>query len=54
MTASFTTLSADHVNAYLKALVDVLRVADHVHVEHAGFVEALDNMDRRDTHGRDK
>ena len=54
MTATFTALSTDHVNAYFEALVDVLGVADHVHVEDASFVEALDNMDWRNADGRDK
>ena len=54
MTAPFAALSTDHVNAYFKALVDVLGVADHVHVEYAGFVEALDNVDWRNADGRDK
>ena len=54
MTASFTALSANHVNAYFQALVDVLRVANHVHIEDAGFVETLNDMDWRDADCGDK
>lgn len=42
--SSFTTLGADHVDAEVEALLDVLGVADHVHVEDAGFVELVDDL----------
>lgn len=42
--SSFTALCANHVDAELEALLDVLGVADHVHVEDAGFVELVDDF----------
>jgi hypothetical protein len=42
VSAALAALGADHVCAEGEALGDVLRVADHVHVEDAGFVEAVD------------
>ena len=44
MTASFAALSTDHVDTNGKAFSNVFRVADHVHVKDAGFMEALDDM----------
>jgi hypothetical protein len=40
---ALTSLGADDVNSELKALLDMLGVADHVHVEHSVFVKLLDN-----------
>lgn len=44
VTSTLTTLCANHVHAELEALLDVLGVADHVHVENAGLVELLDDV----------
>lgn len=54
MAASFAALGADHVDAYVEAFLDVLRVPDHVHVENAGFVEALDDVDWGHADGGDE
>jgi hypothetical protein len=40
---TLASLGADDVNSEFKALLDMLGVADHVHVEHPVFVELLDN-----------
>lgn len=50
--ATLATLSADEVGTKGKALGHVLGVADHVHVEDAGLVEAVDNGFGWDTDGR--
>lgn len=54
VTTTLATLGADHVDAELEALLDVLRVADHVHVEDAGAVQALDDVLGRHTDGGDE
>ena len=54
MTTTFTSLCADDVYVALKALCDVLRVADHVHVEDAVPVQPVDDMLGRDTDGGDE
>jgi len=51
---SFATLSADHVHAEVEALLDVLGVSDHVHVENAGLMETVDHGLGWDTDGRDE
>lgn len=51
---ALTTLGADNVDTEVEALLDVLGVTDHVHVEDAGFVELLDNVLGRDTDGGNK
>lgn len=40
---TLTTLSADDVDTKVDALLDVLDVADHVHVDDAGSVELVDD-----------
>ena len=52
--SSFATLSADHVDAELETLLDVLGVADHVHVEDAGLVQLIDNLLGWDADGGDE
>ena len=52
--STLATLGADKVDAELEALLDVLGVADHVHVEDAGAVEALDNVLGGHTDGGDE
>lgn len=52
MTATFTTLCADHIDADVETFLDVFRVADHVHVEDVVLVETLNNMLRWNTNGR--
>ena len=52
--AAFASLCADHVGAEGEALGDVLGVADHVHVEDAGLVEAVDGGLGRDADGGDE
>jgi hypothetical protein len=54
VTTSFTTLSADQINADVEAFLDVLGVADHVHVEDASFVETVHHCLWGDTDGRDE
>lgn len=52
--ATLTTLGADDVDANVEALLDVLDVANHVHVENAVLVELVDNLLGGDTDGRDE
>jgi hypothetical protein len=40
---ALTTLSADDIDAEVKALLDVLNVPDHVHVDDAIGVELVDD-----------
>lgn len=54
VSTSLTTLCADDINAEFEALLHMLGVANHVHVEDAGLVESLDNMLGRNTDGRDE
>ena len=54
MAAAFAALGADHVDADVEAFLNVLGVADHVHVEDTGLVEALDNGFRGDANGGDE
>ena len=54
MAASLAALGTDHVDAYVEAFLHVLWVADHVHVENAGFVEALDDVDWGNADGGDE
>lgn len=48
---TFTTLGADDIGTSVKGLLDVLGVANHVHVEDSGLVELLDDGLRGDTDG---
>ncbi len=43
VTTTFTALSADHIYANVKAFLNVLGMANHVHVENASLVELLDD-----------
>lgn len=52
VTTTLTTLSADEINAEVEALLDVLGVANHVHVEDTSLVESVDNSLGWDTNGR--
>jgi hypothetical protein len=52
--AAFAALCADHIDAEVEALLDMLGVADHVHVEDAVLVEFLDDGFGRDTNGADE
>ncbi len=54
VTAALTTLGADDVDADVEGLGDVLGVADHVHAEDTGTVEALDDGLGGNTDGRDE
>ena len=54
MAASFAALGADQVGADVETFLHVLRVPDHVHVEHAGFVETLDHVLGWDADGGDE
>lgn len=51
---TLTALGADDVDAELEALLDVLNVADHVHVVDAGLVDALNDVLGGHTDGRDE
>jgi len=48
------SLRADEIHAEVEALLDVLRVPDHVHVEDASAVEAVNDVLGRDADGRDE
>ncbi len=52
--ASLTTLGADDVGAYIEAFLNVLWVANHVHVENAILVQAVDDVLGGDTDCGDK
>lgn len=54
MTTSLTTLGDDDIGTDLAGLVGVFRVADHVGVEDAGFVEFLDDGFGGDADGTDE
>lgn len=51
---TLTTLGADDVDAEVEALLDVLGVSDHVHVDDAGSVKSIDDVLGRDTDSRDE
>ena len=51
---TFAALRADHVHADVQALLHVLRVPDHVHVEDAGLVQPLHNRFRGHADGGDE
>lgn len=51
---TLSTLGADDVDAEVKALLNVLDVADHVHVQDTGLLQLLDDMLGGDTDGRDE
>lgn len=44
MATALAALGTDHIDTHVKAFAYVLGVPDHIHVEDAGLVEALDNM----------
>lgn len=52
--ATLATLGADEINTKLEALLDMLGVSDHVHVENSGLVELLNNVLGWDTDGGDE
>jgi hypothetical protein len=54
VSTSLTSLCADDVDTELEALLNVLRVANHVHVENTGLVQTVDDMLGGDTDSRDK
>lgn len=51
---TLTTLGADDIGAGVKGLLDVLGVANHVHVQDAMLVQLLDDGLGRDTDGADE
>jgi hypothetical protein len=51
VSTSFTALSADDIDVEVEAFLDVLGVADHVHVQDAIGVELVDDSFGRDTDG---
>ena len=54
MTTPFTALGTDHVCADVEAFLDVFGVADHIHIEDACFVEALNDVHGWDADGGDE
>jgi hypothetical protein len=54
VSTALTTLCADDVDTEVEALLDVLRVTDHVHVENAVLVELFDDFLGRNANGGDK
>jgi hypothetical protein len=51
---SFTSLSTDDIRSYVEALLYMFRVADHVHIEDASLVEAVNDRFWRHTDSRDE
>jgi hypothetical protein len=51
---TLTTLGADNIGTKVEALLDVLGVSDHVHVEDAVLVKLLHDGARRNTDSADK
>jgi hypothetical protein len=51
---TLTTLRADDIGSDLEALLDVLGVSDHVHVEDASLVDAVDDVLGGNTDGGDE
>lgn len=54
MTTAFTTLGAEHINAHVHALLNVLGMPNHVHIEKPVFVELVNDRLGRNTDGRDE
>jgi hypothetical protein len=54
MTTTLTTLGADNIGTKVEALLDVLGVSDHVHVEDTVLVKLLHDGARRNTDSADK
>lgn len=54
VTTTLTTLSADDIDTEVEALLDVLGVADHVHVDDAVGVELVDDVLGGNTDGGDE
>jgi hypothetical protein len=52
VTASFAALGTDNVNPEVETLLDVLGVANHVHVEDAICVKLVNDGFRRNTDSR--
>lgn len=51
MASALATLSADEVDAEIETFLDVFRVPNHVHVQHARLVQLFDNVLRRHADG---
>jgi hypothetical protein len=51
---ALTALGTDNVNADIEAFPDVLRVANHVHVENAIRVQSFNNSFRWNANGGDE
>ena len=54
MSAALAALGTNHVGAHVKAFLDVLRVANHVHVEDTVLVESIYDMFRRNADSGDE
>lgn len=54
VTTTLTSLGANDICTGIKAFLNMLRVADHVHVEDTGGMQALNNMLWWNTNCRDK
>jgi hypothetical protein len=54
VSTALASLGADDINAEIQALLNVLGMSNHVHVENACFVESVDDMFRWDTNGGDE
>ena len=54
MATALTALGADQVGTDVEAFLDVLGVADHVHVEDAVLVQLVDDGFGRDADGGDE
>lgn len=51
MSSAFSSLRADNINTNVECLLDVFRVADHVHNGDASFVKLLNDLLCRNTDG---
>lgn len=54
VSTSLTTLSTNDIDAEVQALLHMLWVSDHVHVENAGLMNTFDDMLRWHTNSRDE
>ena len=51
---TFAPLSTDNVGAHIEALLHMLGMTDHVHVQDACFMQPVDDMAWRNADGRDE
>jgi hypothetical protein len=54
VSTALASLGADDIDAEIQALLDVLGVSNHVHVENARFVESVDDVLGGNANGGDE